>query len=69
MKKRMNRVLTLALALVMCLSLVACGGSKDSGTPAPSQDAAQDTADGKHSKSAFAAATLPLPSRPLCMSP
>ena len=47
MKKRMNRVLTLALALVMCLSLAACGGSKDSGTPAPSQDAAQDTADGK----------------------
>lgn len=47
MKKRMNRVLALALTLVMSLSLAACGGSKDSSTSAPSQDKTQEAAAAK----------------------
>ena len=31
----MKKLLTLALALVLCLSLAACGGSKE--TPAPAE--------------------------------
>ena len=38
----MKKLLTLALALVLCLSLAACGGSKE--TPAPAEKPAETEA-------------------------
>ena len=37
----MKKLLTLALALVLCLSLAACGGSKE--TPAPTEEKPAET--------------------------
>ena len=39
----MKKLLTLALALVLCLSLAACGGSKE--TPAPAEKPAETPAE------------------------